>query len=243
MKGIIITAKHHDGFALWPSRFTSHSVKSSPWKKGSGDVVGDLARACREYGAEIWRLSLSVGPQSRRIRPARYLDYYRSQLRELLTAYGPAVRSVVRRRQRRRRLLRRGARTAQDRRCDLLRLDQHVVAGAQAAARRRDVQRRGTGHPLGGERARRRVRDLVEPDRPYRIVSGPPEIHGGRGRQPGWRQLGTARGGRLDPPRLVLSRCRGRQGQDPREAHRRSTRNRSGAARTCCSTFRPIGVD
>ena len=89
MRGLIITAKHHDGFCLWPSRHTAHSVARSPWQGGKGDVVGALARACREAGLAF---GVYLSPWDRHHpdygRPA-YLTYYRSQLRELLTRYGP----------------------------------------------------------------------------------------------------------------------------------------------------------
>jgi alpha-L-fucosidase len=96
MKGLVLTCKHHDGFCLWPSAYTTHSVKYSRWfkeqeakKPGSGDVVRDIADACRKYGLKFgvylspWdRNNASYGT------PA-YITYYRNQLRELLTHYGP----------------------------------------------------------------------------------------------------------------------------------------------------------
>ncbi|HEC42985.1 MAG TPA: glycoside hydrolase family 29 [Bacteroides sp.] len=88
MKGIILTAKHHDGFCLWPSKYTEHSVKNSPWKNGEGDVVKKLADACREYGL---KMGLYLSPWDRNhadYGSEEYIQYYRNQARELLTGYG-----------------------------------------------------------------------------------------------------------------------------------------------------------
>ena len=89
MKMVILTAKHHDGFCLWPSIHTEHSVKNSPWRNGKGDVVGELAEACREAGL---KLGLYLSPWDRH-EPTYgdtegYNAFYKSQLRELLSNYG-----------------------------------------------------------------------------------------------------------------------------------------------------------
>ncbi|WP_035069330.1 alpha-L-fucosidase [Anditalea andensis] len=88
MRGVIITAKHHDGFCLWPSRYTEHSVKNSPWKNGEGDVIRELADACEEYGL---KLGVYYSPWDRHhadYGKPEYITYMRLQLEELLTNYG-----------------------------------------------------------------------------------------------------------------------------------------------------------
>ncbi|MBN1582645.1 MAG: alpha-L-fucosidase [Anaerolineae bacterium] len=89
MKGLILTCKHHDGFCLWPSRFTEHSVKNSPWSGGRDDIVKAISEACQRRHL---RFGVYLSPWDRNhahYARTEYITYYRNQLRELLENYGP----------------------------------------------------------------------------------------------------------------------------------------------------------
>jgi alpha-L-fucosidase len=89
-RALILTAKHHDGFCLWPSRVTTHSVARTPWRGGAGDAVREFTDACKQEGL---RAGLYLSPWDRNASvygdSLRYNDFYCDQLTELLTRYGP----------------------------------------------------------------------------------------------------------------------------------------------------------
>jgi alpha-L-fucosidase len=87
-KLMIIVAKHHDGFCLWPTKYTDYSVKASPWRNGKGDVVAEVAAACKSAGLKLgiylspWDISSPLYGTD------EYNTHFKNQLRELLTGYG-----------------------------------------------------------------------------------------------------------------------------------------------------------
>ncbi len=88
-KRVILTAKHHDGFCLWDSRYTKHSISKSPWKNGKGDVVSEMSRSCKKYGVKF-AIYLSPWDENSEYygKGDLYNQYYENQLKELLGNYG-----------------------------------------------------------------------------------------------------------------------------------------------------------
>jgi len=86
---VILTCKHHDGFCLWPTQYTAHSIKKSPYKNGKGDLVKEVSEACKRHGLKFG-IYLSPWDRNRAdYGTPEYITYYRNQLKELFTAYGP----------------------------------------------------------------------------------------------------------------------------------------------------------
>ncbi len=88
LKELILTAKHHDGFCLWPSAYTEHSIKNSPYKNGKGDLVQEFVDACRKYDIKAGLYLSPWDCNHKDYGKPEYISYYRNQLTELLTNYG-----------------------------------------------------------------------------------------------------------------------------------------------------------
>lgn len=90
-KTMIFTTKHHDGFCLWPSKYSNHTIKNSPYKNGRGNLVKEVSASSKKYGLHFG-VYLSPWDRNRAdYGTSSYINYYRNQLRELFSQYGPIV--------------------------------------------------------------------------------------------------------------------------------------------------------
>ena len=93
--GVIFVAKHHDGFCMWPTKWTDHNISRSPYKGGKGDLVREVSTACRELGMNSASTFLRGTCMKKSFGTEKYNDFYVNQLEELLTNYGPGLSFMV----------------------------------------------------------------------------------------------------------------------------------------------------
>ncbi|WEK33907.1 MAG: alpha-L-fucosidase [Candidatus Pseudobacter hemicellulosilyticus] len=93
LKGLVVVAKHHDGFCLWPTQTTTHNIRKSPWKNGQGDILREYRNACDALGMQLGFYCSPWDRNAASYGSAAYVDMYKAQLKELYSQYGPLFMS------------------------------------------------------------------------------------------------------------------------------------------------------